>query len=174
MRHTLRFIISALGQDDRLSIVTCSDGGNVDFPLTRMDEAGQRTAKSVVSEIEPQGSTNIEAGLTMGFDELLRVGQTPQGLRRTATLLLLSTGEPCMGMTDAGDLVSLMQTQVTYLDRHHGCICSLNTFGLGRHNAALLSLLAKAGGGKYHDVGTGASEITPAFVDCLSGLMRYR
>ena len=172
VRHALRFIISVLDQDDRLSIVTFSDGGNVDFPLTRMDAAGQGTAQSIVSEIESGGSTNIEAGLTTGFGELLRAGRTPQGLRHTAAVLLLNTGQPCVGMTAVADLVSLVQTKVASIKRHHGCACSMHTFGLGGHNVSLLDGLEKAGVGKQYDLGLLGGEITPSFADCLAGLMR--
>ena len=193
VRHTLRFIISVLGQGDRLSIVTFSDTANVDFPLTRMDEAGQRTANSVVSEIGPyvkpkRRPDDIEAGLTTGFDELLRVGQmskgysvgflrvgqTVQALRSTAALLLLGTGGH-RGLAEQTALISLMQTKVALLKRNHGCTCLVHTFSLEHSRAkTILTHLANAGKGKYYDLGKCLGrEITPAFADCLAGLMRY-
>ncbi|MCB0165159.1 MAG: VWA domain-containing protein [Anaerolineae bacterium] len=70
VKEAIRHIIDALQPEDSLSLVTFSDRAQVLLPSQRnIDKA---MAKSIVSTIQPNGATEMLAGLTAGLEELKR------------------------------------------------------------------------------------------------------
>jgi len=118
-RRAVDAIVDRLGPRDRLAIVVFDDTAQV---LRRARAVVDREdVHALVSGIGPGGSTNMEAGLALGFEEVLRGAGRPGSVDR---VLLLTDALPNVGGTDAG---SFLELAGRYAQRGIG----LGVFGVG-------------------------------------------
>jgi hypothetical protein len=66
-KHSIKTVIATLGDDDMCSLVVYSTSGIVVFQHLRMTAAGKQTANDHIDPIYPDGSTNMWAGMSLGF-----------------------------------------------------------------------------------------------------------
>lgn len=131
-------LVELLGPEDRLAIAHY--GNDVRTLDGRLATAPNKQAmRDFISRIAPEGGTNIGEGLVAGQAQLA-LAQRDFKVNR---LLLLSDGQPTVGVTEPAGLVSI----ATRL-RQGGV--SVTALGVGADfNEDLMQALADSGGGSY-------------------------
>ncbi|HEX2164300.1 MAG TPA: von Willebrand factor type A domain-containing protein, partial [Thermoanaerobaculia bacterium] len=136
VKDALGLLLDQLGEGDRVAVVAFSDGAQVVLPATG-DRAAARRA---IAELQPDGSTNAEAGLALGY----RLAWEAKRPGTTTRVLLLSDGVANVGATVAESILA----------RAAGAAADgieLSTFGvgMGNYDDVLLEQLADRGDGRY-------------------------
>lgn len=140
VKDSLRKLVLALGRGDSIAVVTFGDEARVVLPPTpAIDE---NTILDAIDSLQPGGSTNLEAGLRLGY-----------GLAREAFLgdgdvinriVLASDGVANVGLTDADSILGEIAD-----DAASGIELVAIGVGMGNYNDALLEQLADQGDGFY-------------------------
>jgi Ca-activated chloride channel family protein len=157
VKHALRLLVSQLDARDSISLVKFSNDASLVLPMT---SARQRDLiESAINPLQPEGSTNTEAGLRMGYAQA--VAALSQGANNR--VVLLTDGVANVGITDPNALTAMVENQ-----RKAGIY--LNTVGVGmnNHNDNLLEQLADKGDGVCNYVDD-AKEVRRALVDNFTG-----
>jgi Ca-activated chloride channel family protein len=63
----LHAIVDQLDEDDRVTLVSFSDDARIEVPSTITNASGRATLHDAIAALGVEGSTNIEAGLMLGF-----------------------------------------------------------------------------------------------------------
>jgi len=160
VKQSLGLLVEGLGRNDTVGIVVYGSDARVVLPPTRARDAG--TILDAIASLQPEGSTNAEAGLRLGYemaDATLREG----GINR---VVLASDGVANVGATDA-------ETILARIRAHAASGIQLVTvgFGMGNFNDALLEKLADDGDGFYAYVDD-INEARRIFVDDLTGTLQ--
>ncbi|KUF17458.1 vWA domain-containing protein [Streptomyces silvensis] len=118
VRKSLGVMTDQLRDDDSVALVTFSDRAETVLPMTRLDD-GRDRVHAAVDRLRPTTSTNVEAGITTGYDTASR------GLREGATnrVVLLSDALANTGDTTADGILR----RVEEARRAHG----ITLFGVG-------------------------------------------
>ncbi|WP_189883293.1 vWA domain-containing protein [Streptomyces xantholiticus] len=156
VKKSLGTLTDQLRDDDSVAVVTFSGEAETRLPMTRLDGNRDRI-HSVVDELEPTDSTNVEAGVTTGYDEAV------EGRRKGATnrVVLLSDALANTGETEAEAILERIQDA----RRDHG----ITLFGIGvgsDYGDDLMERLADKGDGHTTYVST-EEEARKVFVDQL-------
>jgi Ca-activated chloride channel homolog len=157
LQRSIAILVSQLRNDDRVAIVKFSttaetvlgptSGGNKDAIL------------SALARLEPEDSTNTEAGLKLGY-ELARRQMIEGGINR---VILATDGVANVGVTDAATILNEIGADTA----SSGIQLVAVGVGMGNYNDALLEQLADKGQGFYAYVDTEA-EAKRIFVDKLT------
>ena len=94
VKDALRGLVDGLDRDDSVAIVTFGDDARVRPAADRRRR--RRRILAAIDELHPGGSTNLEAGLRLGY-ELARETLTENGIDR---VVLASDGVANVGLTD--------------------------------------------------------------------------
>jgi len=157
VKQALQTLASQLREVDRVSIVAFSDNAEVVFSA---NGARPKVLKAAIENIHAGGSTNMHAGLMLGYEEVL----AHYDKRRTNRVVLLTDGITNTGVTDAEQIT---RESLAFNDQD----IDLSTIGLGSDlNHALLRQLATSGRGLIHFVDD-AKDIKKIFIDELQSLM---
>ncbi|MBK7642449.1 MAG: von Willebrand factor type A domain-containing protein [Planctomycetes bacterium] len=136
VKDTLRLLLTQLNAADQVGIVAFSTEARQILPLTSVANRG--LVETAIGQLEPDGWTNSEAGLRMGYETALA------GLDANSTnrVIFLSDGVANKGETDPSVLAQTLKPI-----REKGVY--LNTIGVGmnNHNDTLLEQLADKGDG---------------------------
>lgn len=89
LKETLRYVLTQLGPQDRLSLVTFSSAARKETPLWFVSDDRKVRFQSAISRIGPEGGTNIGSGLSVGL-QLLEQRLTKN---RSTAMFLLSDGQ---------------------------------------------------------------------------------
>jgi Ca-activated chloride channel homolog len=146
VKHALRLLVSQLDGRDEISIVAFNKEARQILPMT--SAANRGVIESAIHPLSPDGGTNAEAGLVMGY-EVAMAGLNPQSHNR---VILLSDGVANIGETDQDRI----NANIT---RHRESGIYLNTIGVGmsNHNDVFLEQLANKGDGVCDYVDDAAS-----------------
>ncbi len=159
VKQALGLLVEQLRPDDSIAVVAYDDRAWVALDAT----AGSRQNEilNAIDQLQPGGSTNVEAGLDLGFD--LAEEAFVQGSNQ---VLLLSDGVANAGEVDPERLVAKY-------DRSTGRGIKLSTIGvgMGNYNDVILEQLADRGNGAYHYVDT-LDEARRVFVEQLEGTLQ--
>src|SRR5215470_1024868 len=158
VKSALMALVSRLRDVDALSIVVFDSDAQVLLPACRAIDRGM--IKQLIQRIEPGGSTNIHAGLMLGYQE------ASKNYRRDATnrVILLTDGIANQGETAPEKIA---QDSKRFNDEG----IDLATIGVGLDlNKDLLRQLAQSGRGLFHFV-AGAQDIEKVFIDELQSLI---
>lgn len=140
VKEALLTLVNQLRETDTLSIVVFDSEAEVLRPAR---EVGDREeVRRLIRRIEPGSSTNIHAGLVLGYKEALK------HYRREGTnrVVLLTDGIANQGVTDPAQIA---RDSLSFNDRG----VDLSTIGVGLDlNKDLLRDLAKSGRGLFHFV----------------------
>ena len=140
VKQSLHTMLTKLRPDDVVSIVVFDTGANVLFPAARIGNGSE--LRYAIDCIQPGGSTNLHAGLMLGYKEQRK------NFRSGATnrVILLTDGIANVGVTEPGKIAA-ESSEFT------GSGIDLSTIGVGLDlNNDLLRTLAKSGRGLYHFV----------------------
>ena len=143
VKDALRVLVDELGRDDRVALVTFGDDARVVLRSTSV--ADRDRILEAIDELEPGGSTNLEAGLRLGYDEA-RHSLTEDGIDR---VVLASDGVANVGLTDGDRILG----EIGH-DAAAGIELVSVGVGMGNYNDALLEQLADQGDGFYAYVNT--------------------
>lgn len=158
VKHACRTIMSTMTKDDRLAIVTFSNGSNVLQPLTEMTDANKEAAKAKIEAMEVESCTNLWHGLRDGiklFKDEANTGRVP-------AVMVLTDGVP--------NHMCPPQGYVPALKAMGGIVPSVHTFGFGYMlRSGLLKSIAEFGGGNYAFI-PDAGMIGTVFVHTVANL----
>ncbi|WP_433054082.1 YfbK domain-containing protein [Dactylosporangium sp. CS-033363] len=103
VQRGLHTLVGQLRPTDSVAIVSYSDKAQLLRPMTAVRE--RESLDQSIDRLKVSGSTNLEAGLRMGYDTARK------GFRNSATnrVILLSDGLPNVGTTDSSALVKEIQ-----------------------------------------------------------------
>ncbi|KAJ3413461.1 hypothetical protein HDV05_008030 [Chytridiales sp. JEL 0842] len=163
VKHAVKAVIHSLGPQDRLGLVSFSDGAKVEFALEKMDTPTKERAQSTLEALRTQGCTNIWAGV----DAALGVFENAQSLGgRLGVTLVFTDGQPNVRppLGEAGMLLKRKEK------KWGGTLpCVLHTFGFGYDlDSVLLKSLADVGGGMFAFI-PDAGFVGTVFVDAVAG-----
>jgi Ca-activated chloride channel family protein len=138
VKDSLRKLVLALGRGDSIAVVTFGDDARVVLPPTPATD--DKTILAAIDELHPGGSTNLEAGLRLGYS-LARETFLGDGIDR---IVLASDGVANVGLTDADGILRQIRR-----DAAAGIELVSVGVGMGNYNDALLEQLADQGDGFY-------------------------
>ena len=160
VKDAIRLLVDGLDRNDTVAIVTFGDDARVLLEPTKATDA--RLILSVIDELQPGGSTNLEAGLRMGY-ELARSSLTENGIDR---VVLASDGVANVGLTDPiGILGGIRRDAAAGIE-----LVSVGV-GMGNYNDTLLEQLADQGDGFYAYVNM-LDEARRLFTEDLTGTLQ--
>ncbi len=136
VKHALRLLITQLDARDSISIIGFSNEARLVLPMT--SAANRGVIESAIYGLQPDGGTNPEAGLLMGYE----VAGNALAMNSHSRVVLLSDGVGNIGETDQDRITESVRHQ-----RERGIY--LNTIGVGmnNHNDEFLEQLANKGDG---------------------------
>jgi len=160
VKDSLRLLVRGLGRDDSVAIVTFGNDARVVLPPTRATDDG--AILDAIDQLHPGGSTNLEAGLRLGYD-LARETLTENGIDR---VVLASDGVANVGLTDPQSILGAIRE-----DAAAGIELVSVGVGMGNYNDALLEQLADQGDGFYAYV-NGPDDASKLFTQDLTGTLQ--
>lgn len=138
VKRSLRLLVDRLGERDRIGIVVYGTRGRVVLEPTPASD--RRTIVGAIKSLQPEGSTNLEEGLDLGYRLALEVAD-PEATNR---VVLCTDGVANNGITNPDALVARIHAQ----SRKRVFLTALG-FGMGNFNDVLLQRLADQGDGQY-------------------------
>ena len=138
VKDALRILVDELGPDDRVAVVTFGSDARLVLESTPADD--RRAILRAIDRLQPDGSTNLEAGLRLGYEQARR-SLTENGIDR---VVVASDGVANVGLTDADGILRGIRD-----DAANGIELVSVGVGMGNYNDALLEQLADQGDGFY-------------------------
>ena len=158
VKESLRAMTAKLRRDDIVSVVAFDTGAQILRYASRIGDSAdlQRT----IDSLQPGGSTNIHAGLMLGYKEAEKNFKKEQ----TNRVILLTDGIANVGVVEPKQIAAASS-------EYNGRGIDLSTIGVGLDlDKELLRTLAKSGRGLYHFVAD-AIDIEKVFVNELQSLI---
>ncbi len=138
VKQSLQMLVDRLRPSDSVAIVVYGSDARVLLnPTSGEDRA---TILSAIYGLQPEGATNVEAGLRVGYD-LANRAYRPDGINR---VILCSDGVANVGATGPDQI---LQSIRGYADA--GITLTTVGFGMGNFNDVLMEQLADNGDGNY-------------------------
>jgi Ca-activated chloride channel homolog len=159
VKESLTLLVEELRPDDTISIVVY--GTEAESILSPTSGDDKRRILNAIDELEPSGSTNVEAGLDIGFEQA-----DEAFVRGSNMVMLLSDGVANNGVTDPE---ALLEKYEHYTSR--GIKLSTFGFGMGNYNDILMEQLADHGNGFYSYIDS-VEEAERVFVENLTGTLQ--
>lgn len=158
LQQSLRVFFGSLDPDDIVAVIGYDDYAEVVLPAQRVGD--RRWIERTIEGLYPRGSTNLHAGLMLGFQEV----DKNFDIRCNNRVILLTDGIANRGVTDSNQIA---REALAYNERG----IYLSTVGLGLDfNDELLSRLARQGKGAYHFIDS-AEEMDKVFRREVAGLV---
>jgi len=138
VKASLRKLVEALGENDRLGIVVYAGASGLVLPSTSCLKKAE--ILSAIENLQAGGSTNGGAGIQLAYDEAVK-----HFIKGGANRVVLATdGDFNVGISDRGRLVQLIEAK-----RRSGVYLSVLGFGMGNLKDGQLEALADKGNGNY-------------------------
>jgi Ca-activated chloride channel homolog len=139
VKQALEVLLDGLTPRDRVGIVTFQDSAELRLPLTPADQ--RDVILRTIDEITPNGSTNAEAGLELGYS-LFHRALLPGTTNR---VILCSDGVANSGLATTADAIYARLRERA----QRGIALSTVGVGMANYNDVLLEKLAQMGDGNY-------------------------
>ncbi len=160
VKRSLEMLVEQLHRNDTVSIVVYgSDARVVLEPTTGSDS--DRILNAIYS-LHPEGSTNAEAGLRLGYGMAMEAFKS-DGINR---VILCSDGVANVGQTEAD---AILEEIGRYVER--GVTLTTIGFGMDNYNDTLMEQLADNGNGFYAYVDD-KNEARKLFIDEITGTLQ--
>ncbi|MET0458867.1 MAG: von Willebrand factor type A domain-containing protein [Ilumatobacteraceae bacterium] len=156
VKASLALLVDTLHDDDTIAIVTYGDDARPVLAPTAVADAERIIA--AIDELGPGGSTNMEAGLLLGYEQA-RDAFRPDALN---VVVLASDGVANVGVTDP----TVLTDQITQAGEEGIHLVTVG-YGMGNYNDHLMEQLADQGDGFYAYVDT-FEEAERLFVEDLT------
>jgi len=160
VKQSLQLLIDRMRADDTVAIVVY--GSNARVVLNPTNGSDRRAILNAIYGLNPEGSTNLEAGLNLGY-ELANRAYKPDGINR---VIIASDGVANVGSTSPEQLAAQIRG---YADS--GITLTTIGFGMGNYNDVLMEQLADNGDGNYAYVDN-MDEAEKLFVDNLMSTLQ--
>ena len=158
VKQSLKTMFGQLRSDDIVSIITFDTDADVLLPATQVGDG--RQLERAVDSIYPGGSTNLNAGLMLGYREAMKHYKNS----RTNRVILLTDGIANVGTIEP---TRIAHNSLAYNDEG----IDLSTIGVGGElDTDLLRTLAKSGRGLYHFVADN-QDVEKVFVKEIQSLL---
>jgi len=158
VRKALSLLLDQLRSDDRVALVVYGSRGHVVLEPTSDLEA----IRSAIGRLVPEGSTNAEEGLVLGYD-VARRAFVPGAINR---VILCSDGVANVGRTGPESILARIGDAA-----RDGIELTTVGFGMGNYNDELMEQLADRGDGMYAYVDD-LNEARRVFVENLTGTLQ--
>ena len=160
VKRALTLLVDQLRPTDRVGIVVYGSRGRLVLPHTGVNRRAEILA--AIDSLYPEGATNAEEGLRIGYDLAWRNAEVD----RINRVILCSDGVANVGQTGPEEILKEIRAHVK-----RGVTLSTVGFGMGNYNDILMEKLANAGNGNYAYVDT-LSEARRIFVEDLTGTLQ--
>ena len=160
VKQALTLLVEQLHPDDKVGIVVYGTNARVVLPHTSI--VNQEHILTAIRALAPEGATNAEAGLRMGYELALQNSKSDCINR----VILCSDGVANVGQTGPDAILKEIRTYV-----QEGVTLTTVGFGMEHYNDILMEQLANKGNGSYAYVDT-LSEAKRVFVENLTGTLQ--
>ncbi|MFC8683917.1 von Willebrand factor type A domain-containing protein [Brevibacillus porteri] len=160
VKRSLNVLVDELQPTDSVGIVVYGSDGRVLLPPT--STVNKNAILSAIAELQPEGSTNAEEGLMLGY-EMAAKSFKPSDINR---VILCSDGVANVGETGAEGILRSIEDYA-----RKDIYLSTFGFGMGNYNDVLMEQLANKGEGNYAYIDT-FSEARRIFTESLTGTLQ--
>lgn len=160
VKGSLQMLVDELRPDDMVSLVVYGSNARVVLQPTAASERDR--ILGAIYSLQPEGSTNAEAGLRLGY-QMANSAFRSGGINR---VILASDGVANVGLTDPDGLAAEIRRLAD-----GGIQLTTIGVGMGNFNDVLMEQLADQGDGHYAYVDT-MSEAHRVFVEELTGTLQ--
>ena len=143
VKQSMNILLDQLNGDDQVGIVIYTTYACVLAEPTLAVNRDELSA--LIAKLQPQESTNAEAGLMIGYD----MAESLLGQRPNTRVILLSDGVANVGNTGPDRILERIQSAVD-----DGITLTSVGVGMGNFNDVLLEQLANDGDGNYYYIDT--------------------
>lgn len=158
-KRALYLLVNELRPTDQVAIVVYGDTAYAILDMTPVSE--KQAILSAINQLTPQGSTNAEAGLQLGY----RVAAERFNSEAINRVVLLSDGVANVGSTGPAAILRTIKEQAD-----EGISLTTIGLGMGNYNDVLMEQLANDGDGFYAYVDT-LQQAERVFVDQLTSTL---
>ncbi|WP_144392556.1 vWA domain-containing protein [Pleionea sediminis] len=156
LKQAMITLVSQLRDNDKVALVTYSDGANVVIPPTEARNA--QYINQSIRQLYTQGSTNAAAGLQLGY----KLADQMFDAEFNNRVILTSDGMANVGSTQPEQILNQIEGY-----KEKGVFLTTVGVGIGMYNDHLLEQLANKGNGNYLYL-SGYKDIQEAFVEKLT------
>ena len=160
VKQSLEMLVEQLHRDDTVGIVVYGSEARIVLEPTRGSNSDRII--SAIHKLKPEGSTNAEAGLRLGYNLAMEAFKR-DGINR---VILCSDGVANVGQTEADSILEEVKRSV---DR--GISLTTVGFGMDNYNDTLMEQLADKGNGFYAYVDDN-NEARRLFIDKITGTLQ--
>lgn len=160
VKQSLELLVDSLNNDDTIGIIVY--GTEARTVLEPVSAGNRRLILRAIRSLRPEGSTNAEAGLRLGYEHAMRA-YNPGGINR---IILCSDGVANVGLTGPE---AILETVRGYVEE--GILLTTVGFGMGNFNDVLMEQLADQGNGFYAYVDD-LDEARKIFVEDLTSTLQ--
>jgi len=160
VKDALELLVEQLRTSDSVGIVVYGDTAHVVLEST--NGADKETIIQAINALQPEGSTNAEAGIQLGY-QLATQAFKPTWINR---VILCSDGVANVGNTGAESIWDAVKNKAS-----EGITLTTVGFGMGNYNDVLMEQLADNGNGFYAYVDT-INEAKRLFVQNLTSTLQ--
>ena len=160
VKRALTLLVEQLRPGDEVGIVIYGSRAKVLLPHTGIE--GREEILAAINSLEPEGATNAEEGLRMGYDLALKNARFGSINR----VILCSDGVANVGETGPDAILRKVRAHV-----EEGITLTTIGFGMGNFNDILMEQFANKGNGSYAYVDT-LYEAKRIFVENLTGTLQ--
>ena len=157
--ESLKLVVNALDERDRMAIVVYAGASGLVLPSTRGSERGR--ILEALERLEAGGSTNGAAGIELAYATAAQ-GFIKGGINR---VILATDGDFNVGVTSQGDLIRMIEDKAKT-----GVFLSVLGFGMGNYKDSTLEKLSGKGNGNYAYIDT-IQEARKVLVEQAGGTM---
>ncbi|TKI58827.1 VWA domain-containing protein [Brevibacillus antibioticus] len=160
VKKSLHVLVDQLQPTDSVGLVVYGSEGRVLLPPTSAED--KHAILSAIDQLQPEGSTNAEEGLVLGYEMAARAFK-PGAINR---VILCSDGVANVGETGAEGILRSIEDYA-----RKDIYLSTFGFGMGNYNDVLMEQLANKGEGSYAYIDT-FSEARRIFMESLTGTLQ--
>jgi len=160
VKRSLELLVEQLDRNDSVSIIVFGTDARVILDPT--PGSHKDAILSAIYSLRPEGATNAEAGIRLGYKMALRAFN-PNGINR---VILCSDGVANVGNTEANTILDEIHHHV-----EEGVTMTTIGFGMDNYNDTLMEQLADKGDGFYAYVDD-MSEAKHLFIDNLTSTLQ--
>jgi Ca-activated chloride channel family protein len=160
VKRSLFYLLDQMNNRDRVALVVYGTDARVLLPSTSLRD--RQTIEDAIVRLQPEGSTNAEAGLREGY----AVANESFNARSNNRIILCTDGVANVGLTDADDILDTIGRSA-----RRGIALTAIGVGMGNYNDVLIEKLADKGDGNYYYVDD-LGEAKKVFVENLTGTLQ--
>ena len=143
-KHAIKTIIESLNNNDRISIITFSDVAKIVCGMTNITQSNKTYLKTLISNLNTEGCTNVWAGLSMGLKQFSNVAN--DGIVCNKSLIFMTDGIPSEHLLPPRGIVESLERSLKLMTIKP----TIYTFGFGYSlDTKLLANIANTGNGTF-------------------------